>query len=76
MTTSRGPAAPHTLPAASGTFEIRLSSWGAPELSPPPATCKPGILRAAPLESCHNQGHFLGLEHNIFHISTSHPVAR
>jgi len=56
--------------------EIRLWSWGAPELSPLPAICKPGILRAAPPESTLCLSHFLGLEHNISHISTSRPVAR
>ena len=47
-----------------------------PEISPPPAICKPGILRAAPPESTLGLSHFLGLEHNISHISTTRPVAR
>ena len=42
--------------------EIHLGCWGAPELSPPPVICKPSFFCAAPLESCHDQGHFLGLE--------------
>ena len=63
-------------PAATGMSEIRLWSWGAPEVSPPPAICKPGILRAAPPESTLRLSHFLGLEHNICHISTTRPVAR
>ena len=62
--------------AATGMSEIRLWSWGAPEVSPPPAICKPGILRAAPPESTLRLSHFLGLEHNISHISTTRPVAR
>ena len=62
--------------AATGMSEICLWSWGAPEISPPPAICKPGILRAAPPESTLRLSHFLGLEHNISHISTTRPVAR
>ena len=62
--------------AATGMSEIRLWSCGAPEVSPPPAICKPDILRAAPPESTLSLSHFLGLEHNISYISTSRPVAR
>jgi hypothetical protein len=56
--------------------EIHLGCWGKPELSPPPATCKPSFSCAAPQESCHGQGHFLGLKCTFSRISTSSPAAR
>ena len=80
MTTSRGAAAPHRLPAARGRDRhVRDSPWMlgyARTLTAARHLQAQLFFCAAPQESCHGQGHFLGLKCTFSRISTSSPAAR